>query len=93
MSAKSINHSLEVVVGNSITSKNTRGMPEAQRSLTQIQESIYPDFEKENSQVFFGAGWSNPSAGKVILSQVVQITGFQHDSDSWLAEGNFKRSS
>lgn len=64
MSAKSINHSLEVVVGNSITSKNTRGMPEAQRSLTQIQESIYPDFEKENSQVFLVLGGAIPQLEK-----------------------------
>lgn len=42
------NYSLKVMVGNSTTSKNTREMPEAQQSLTQIQENISPDLEKEN---------------------------------------------
>lgn len=51
VSAKSINHSLEVMVGNSTTSRNTTGMPEAQRFLTQIQQGIFPDLEKGNSLI------------------------------------------
>lgn len=64
VSAKSINHSLEVMVGNSTTSRNTRGMPEAQWFLTQIQESIYPDLKKGNSLILLLLGGAIPQLKK-----------------------------
>lgn len=77
------------MVGGSSVSKDTRGVPDAQWSLPQIQGSIYTPWEKGNLLTLPALySWlNNLLVGKVMLSHVDQITGSQHASECRQAGG------
>ena len=84
------NIALGTVAGGSSISKDTRGVPDAQVSLSQIQGSIYTGWEKGNLMILqVLCSWpNNLLAGKVMLSHVDQIPGSQHASECWQAGGS-----